>query len=288
MDPVTHTLVGAAVGGGFFKKHLGPAAIPALALASNLPDLDGIAMFFPMEAAVTLRRSFGHSLFLVPLWSLALAHVLRLRYKDQRLDALYWACLTGASLHLFFDLINSFGVLLLWPFSLWRPELASVFIIDLFLTSLLALPWLRRTERAFRAALAAAAFYLALCLAGRWQAQGLLAKARESQPTSFSYVFPEPFGPHRWRGVALSGHEYRLYLIHSLSGAVEERGAVPTAPEDDAVLKARSSPLGRRLLGFFKAPVWQVRPDGRIRAFDLRFCSLLLERDGVFEYTLAP
>lgn len=288
MDSLTHTLAGAALGRAFYKERLGAAAVPALILASNLPDVDGLTVFFPMEATITLRRTFGHSLFFLPLWCLALAWLLRRRYKDQRLGALFWACLLASSLHLFLDLVNSFGVLLLWPISPWRPELACTFIVDLFLAGALTLPWLWRSRRAFRAGLLACALYLALCLGLRRQAVTLLAQAQQGPPADFSYVFPEPFGPHRWRGVIRQGREYRLFLIHNFTGKIERRGVVETQNDEPAVLKARSGTLGRRLEAFFKAPVWQVRPEGGVRAFDLRFRSLLLNREGSFEYTLSP
>lgn len=288
MDSLTHVLAGAALGRAFYKDKLGAAAMPTLMLASNLPDIDGLSVFLPMEATITLRRTFGHSLFLLPLWCLGLAWLLRRRYKDQDLGALFRACLAACAVHLFLDLVNSFGVLLLWPFSPWRPELAGVFIVDLFLSGCLALPWLWRTPRAFRAGWLAAALYLGLCLGLRQRAVGILAQMRQGPPTDFAYVFPEPFGPHRWRGVIRQGRQYRIFLIHSLSGKIEERGSVETQNDEPAVLKARAGALGRRLEAFFKAPVWQTRPEGGVRVFDLRFRSLLWRRQGVFEYTLPP
>jgi inner membrane protein len=305
MDPVTHTLCGVALGNGLFRRRAGPAAVPILALASNLPDIDAVVHLTFDPTAVLMRRTFGHSIFLVPLWSLALAWILGRRYRHLRLGALFGMVLAGAVVHLFFDLINSFGVVLLWPLSSARPELAWVFIIDFILTGLLLLPLLLgamprlrpRLGALSRAALASVAVYLAFCGGCRAEAVRLLARqsagadpvAAGAMP-SFSYVFPEPFGPHRWRGVVRRGDRYELFLVRPLAGTVEPRGSVQTDFDDPLVRDARATPLGRRLDGFFKAPVWQVRNDSagerQVVAWDLRFTSLIIHRSPAFEFTV--
>ena len=111
----------------------------------------------------------------------------------------------------------------------------------------------------------------------------------------FSYVFPEPLGPHRWRGVVRIGDTYRIYLIHSLSDRVEWVGPEQTALGNPAVESARATVLGRRLEWFFKAPVWTVEDNTALAGLssnnsvvvsvhDLRFRSLVIKRDGFFVY----
>ena len=296
MDPVTHTLVGVGMANALFRRRVGPESVPILAIASNLPDLDAAVHLTGSPAALLMRRTFGHSLFLVPVWALLLALVLRRFYPRTGLPRLYGLSLLGAAMHLFFDLINSFGVVLLWPFSDWRPELAIVFIIDLVLTGLLALPLVLalipaarpRLVGMSRAALACVALYLALCGAGRHLAGRTLAReaAALDAPPNFTYVFPEPLGPHRWRGVLRQGNLYRVYLVHSLSGQAELKEEVRTQTGDPRVEEVRQAPFGRRLEAFFKAPVWRVQGAPlTVSAYDLRFLSLLLTRRHVFEYT---
>lgn len=298
MDPLTHTLVGAVTAQAFFKKRVGPEAVPVLCWASNLPDLDTLVLLSRDPAAITLRRSFGHSVFLYPLWALGLAWIFRRVYPKQKLSTLYLLCLLGASLHVFFDLVNSFGVLALWPFSNYRPELAIIFIVDLLLLAILAAPfaltrlspWKGRLKQACRASAAAACAYVLFCAGARAQAEVRLMRQASGLKPDLTYVFPEPLGPHRWRGVVRFGDEYRVYLIHTLSGRVDLWGIVRTdenRPAVDAV--RRASPLARRLEAFFKAPVWSVRPspDGAgalVTVYDLRFRSLVLPRSGAFEY----
>jgi inner membrane protein len=320
MDPVTHTLCGVALGNALFRRRAGPAAVPILALASNLPDLDAVVHLSFSPTAVLMRRTFGHSIFLVPLWSLALAWILGRRYRHLRLGRLFGMVLTGAAVHLFFDLINSFGVVLLWPLSPARPELAWVFILDLVLTGLLLLPLLiaaaprmrPRIGALSRAALVAVAAYLAFCGWSRAEAVRLLERqvagagsatagavtagsatpgaATASAEPPFSYVFPEPLGPQRWRGVVRDGDRYDLFLVRPMSGVVEPRGSVQSEFDDPLVRAARATPFGRRLDRFLKAPVWQVRrdaaPGSQVVAWDLRFKSLIVDRGPVFEFVV--
>jgi len=299
LDPVTHTLVGIGLANAFFRKRIGAAAVPILAVASNLPDIDAVVHLTGDPAAILMRRTFGHSLFLLPFWALALALLFQRRYKTIRLPALYGLVALGAAVHLFFDLINSFGVVLLWPFSDWRPERAIVFIIDLILTGLLAaplllsqIPFMRpRLETLSRFSVGCVAVYLAFCGVNRMLAQKMLAEAPViSRSPDFIYTFPEPLGPHRWRGVALEGEIYQIYLVNPLANRIELKDKIQTKWNDPRVKRVAESPLGKRLTRFFKAPVWEVESNRmsdepkpvKVSLYDLRFTSLVIDRANPF------
>jgi membrane-bound metal-dependent hydrolase YbcI (DUF457 family) len=300
MDNVTHTLVGVAVAHAFFRgspespdgRPPVPRAVPILALASNLPDIDVLVHLTGSPEAILMRRSFGHSILLLPIWILLFAlaaHRLEPRLPLRRHLGL---AAIGAGLHVVFDLINSFGVLLLWPAGGWRPELAMVFIIDLVLTGLLALPLLVCIPRRLRWRLPALArvsivcviLYLGFCGTGRAIATGLIRRAAPA--ADFVYVFPEPFGPHRWRGGSRAGDVWTIHAITPWSGRIEARYEARTAPDDPTVQAARASDLGRRLENFFKAPVWKARAASAPVAcvHDLRFRPLAEGRRAVFAY----
>src|SRR5262249_17446850 len=104
-------------------------------------------------------------------------------------------------------------------------------------------------------------------------------------PPSFSYLFPEPLGPHRWRGVLRQEDRYRLYLVDSLSGRADLKMEIRTEENEPRIHDARKSEWGRRLEAFFKPPVWQAR-DGAAAVYDLRFASLVLPREPVFTFRL--
>jgi len=294
VDPVTHTLTGVTAANAFFRRRVGPGAVPILAVAANLPDLDASSYFAGGPRALLLRRTFGHSILLMPIWAAALALVLGFLYPKIRWRGRFALSLLGCAIHLFFDLINSFGVVVLWPLGDWRPELAIVFIIDFILTGLLAAPLIAVVVKRLRphlvalsrASVAAVAIYLALCGISRAMAGRTLeaAAAARGITASFTYVFPEPLGPHRWRGILREGDLYHLYMLHEPAGRADPAGEVRTFDSDGRVEEAKRSPVGRSLEAFFKAPVWTVRDDGTVAAYDLRFRTLVLDRKAVFEY----
>ena len=301
VDPVTHTLVGVGLGNAFFRRRIGREAVTILAVASNLPDIDALVHFTGDPAAIVLRRTFGHSLFLIPLWAFLLSLIFKRFYPRIPLSTIWGLSLAGAYVHLFFDLVNSFGVVLLWPFSDWRPELGIIFIIDLTLTGLLAAPLILCVIRRLRThlvlisriSMACVAGYILFCGAGRAVALGNLVEeaSRLGIRPDFQYVFPEPLGPHRWKGVLREGNQYSVFLIHVLENSVEKVDEVHTERGDPAVEKARKTALARRLEWFFKAPVWTVETNpggdngaGTVMVFDLRFRSVVLDRKVPFRF----
>lgn len=287
----------------FFRKRIGPPAVPILAVASNLPDIDAVVVLSGDPAAILMRRTFGHSLFILPFWALILAFLFQRRYREIPFKDLYRLVLLGAGVHVFFDLVNSFGVVPLWPFSDWRPELGIIFIIDLILTGLLAAPllltrvpaWRRGIEGLSRIFVVCLLMYVLFCNFSKMVGKQLLtAETRQwGEAPAFSYLFPEPFGPFRWRGVAREGKVYHVYLITPLAERLEPKRQVQTEPDDPYVLRAAASPLGRRLLWFFKAPVWEVERESDsqgektalVRLYDLRFAPLLIDRANPFVFT---
>lgn len=305
MDPVTHTLSGVVLANAVFRKRIGPGAVPILAVAANLPDIDALVHITGDPAAVVLRRSFGHSILLLPLLCLLFALLMHRFYPHLERRSLFGLGLAGAAMHIVLDLINSFGVVLLWPLSDWRPELAIVFIIDFILTGFLVLPLIARAVPRLRSrvtsisrfALAAVAVYLVLCGTGRHLALGALRTetAASGEKPDFVYVFPEALGPHRWRGVVRSGDGYVVYLIRLMSGRVDAVARFTTRTDDARVQRVLETRLGSRLQGFFKAPVWQVvegsagggnggRRAAEVTGLDLRFLSVVLHRDPVFVF----
>lgn len=295
MDPLTHTLVGIGIGNAVFRKRVGTGAVPILAIASNLPDIDALIHLTGDSAAVLFRRTLGHSVFLLPLWAFLLSLIFKRIYPRHSLGRLFGMTMTGAFVHLFFDLVNSFGVVLLWPFSSWRPELAIIFIIDLILTGLLAAPLFLAVSKRFRPhmihmskiSLFLVGFYIAFCGASRTLADVALVNeaSRTGLRPDFRYVFPEPLGPHRWKGVIREGNRYHLYLIHSVSRRIEKEDELDTQRGDPRVEAVRPTPLAQKIEWFFKAPVWRVENGGSdVRVYDLRFRSLVLKRELPFVF----
>lgn len=299
MDNLTHSLLGVGMANAGLSRRLGRGTFLMLFLSSNIPDVD---VFWAMALggdAVLGRRMLTHSIVGIPLLAAGLAALFRLFYRETPWKSFFGLAALGMGVHVFFDMVNSYGVVPFYPLSGVRLELAWVFIIDLALWGLLLLPlllaWpLKRIglEKLSRISLAGVALYVALCAAGRWRTSVVLDRAaiNEGIKPVFSYVFPEALGPHRFRGVLKEGMEYRVYLIRPWLGRWEAQGVFPTEENEPLVRAARETKRGRRIDRFFKAPVWRLDPDGKAaQVYDLRFQSAVLKwRDPPFRYRVEP
>jgi inner membrane protein len=147
MDPLAHTLFGATLAEAGLKKKTALAA-GTLIIGANLPDIDAIAMLWSDDAALYFRRGWTHgilALIILP-FLLTAAMLLFDRYLYRRYSGsvsysknprppLKPGVLLGISFvavwsHPFLDLLNTYGVRLLMPFSQTWFYGDTFFIID--------------------------------------------------------------------------------------------------------------------------------------------------------------
>ncbi|CAN5756577.1 hypothetical protein BH23GEM9_BH23GEM9_32340 [soil metagenome] len=150
MDPVTHTLTGAALSRAGLNRTT-PLATATLVIAANAPDIDIIAMARGSYAALALRRGLTHgpaALLLLPVIITA-AVLLYDRLWRQRKQAdvsparalpLLALALIGVATHPLLDWMNTYGIRLLSPFSERWYYGDSLFIIDPWVWLILAAP----------------------------------------------------------------------------------------------------------------------------------------------------
>jgi len=128
VDNVTHTLVGLALAESGLKRHT-RYATATLLLGSNLPDVDGFTYFFGSATdALAFRRGWTHGVLAMAVLPLLLAGLMlgwaRLGAQTgntvpQRTDPGWILALAaiGVVSHPLLDLLNTYGVRLLMPFS---------------------------------------------------------------------------------------------------------------------------------------------------------------------------
>lgn len=292
MDNLAHSLFGAALARAGLSRRFGPGTTALLVVASNIPDIDIVLALTHRDEAAWLRRTHTHGILGGALLAILLGLVAwRLTKGRIPWRAACGLALLGVAGHVSLDLLNSYGVVLLYPFSHARFELAWSFIIDLAQWAILASPLLLARPlgrwidpvRLARAALALYAAYLGACAAGHARAQALLDRHLDARAigSDFRYVFPEAFGPHRWRGVARDDDIWRAWLIDVVHGRFSREGEVRTSAFDADVALLRTTPDARRVEWFAMAPLWTVNAERtRARCTDLRFRSLVLRRRG--------
>jgi inner membrane protein len=220
MDPVTHIVTGVALS-QFVSAPSRAWAAAAGFFFAILPDLDYITTLNNRLSYLKHHRGFTHSIFALFLFVFLIAGLGRLLGGPRWFRPLLIIGLLVLTSHLFLDWTTSYGTQLLNPFTRAKLSLDWVFIIDPYLTALLAAGALAtliptgwgRTVGA--ACLGLGALYILMC--GFYHHQALnLAR----QVFSHTYgddtklaALPQPFSPRRWLLVAASPGEVRQAFV---------------------------------------------------------------------------
>jgi membrane-bound metal-dependent hydrolase YbcI (DUF457 family) len=296
MDNLTHTLIGIGLARVGLSQRLGRGTTLILAIASNLPDVDaGCVAGGPLT--FLWRRGPTHSV----LGALALAVIFGLVfhrfYPNLSWAAVFGLTLLGIAGHVFADLWNAYGVVLFWPFSWHRLDFDWVFIVDMAVWGILSLSLvgslMARPYQAWiwRAGLTLLTLYIGICASARVRAAELLreqAQQEALQPKKF-FIYPEPFGPQRFRGIVREADRYSVYQIWPFRKRLERLDRLAVEEPSPAVEAARRTYAGRRLDWFFGTPVWRATPDGQAAyVYGLGFRTPLLKGRSPFVFRVTP
>ena len=263
MDNLAHTLVGAALGMAGLKRKTG-LGLATLMIAANLPDLDASGFFVGENLA--WRRGWTHgpiALAVLPLL-LAIAMVAFDRWQmrrgtrpDGRLPVRFGWVLAlayiGILSHPLLDFLNTYGIRCLMPFSDQWFYGDVLFIIDVWMWSVLGIGiWLsRRRERrdasnagrpALIALLIVAGYCLAMGLGGRAAeryAEREIVAAGMGKPQRV-LASPVPIDPFRRRIVFEIGNAYGFgdFRWAPAPQFTTEPGLIPTRMNDPIVSRA--------------------------------------------------
>jgi inner membrane protein len=142
VDTLTHALSGA-----LFARATAPKDAPPRSLARRVaagffacaaPDLDFVVAFVGPVEYLQNHRGVTHSLVLLPLWAFVYSWVLAKILREPRgWRALYGVTALGLALHIAGDVITSYGTMILAPFSDWRAQIGTTFIIDLWFSGII-------------------------------------------------------------------------------------------------------------------------------------------------------
>lgn len=282
MDNLCHTLVGAALGKAGLARRT-TLGMSTLVIANNLPDVD-VAVFATGTLAMSFRRGWTHgvlALLALPVILTAAVLVYDRRAVQRRADAppparareLLLLSYLGVGLHVFMDLMNSYGVRLLMPFTGQWFYGDALFIVDPWLYLSLGLGWWlsRRREarglahagRPARVGLGLATVYVGMMLASNLVARGAvrdgLERAGRAAGTRFM-VTPIAVNPFSREVVVDAGDRYEKGQLwfeprphFRPSGFGMAKGL--NQPE---VQPALASPRARAFLSWSRFPFVQV------------------------------
>lgn len=232
MDNLCHTLVGAAIGESGARKAT-PLAGATLLIGANLPDIDALMYLAGSTEALAFRRGWTHGVLAMAVWPLVLTGVMlawdravRRRREPAAPPARPLALLALAALailtHPLLDLLNTYGVRLLMPFSGRWFYGDTLFIADPWVwLALLAAVWLslrarrRGSPRPFLAARVAlglvVAYIAAMRFAGASAGQAVQRVFDDRGLAGTRVVMsPAPADPLRWNVIVSVADGYAL------------------------------------------------------------------------------
>ena len=282
MDNLCHVLVGAAIGKAGLARRT-TLGMSTLVIANNLPDID-VAVFATDTLAMSFRRGWTHGVLAQAVLPIVLTGVMlghdRLVVR-KRANApppaiareLLLLSYLGVLLHVFMDLMNSYGVRLLMPFTGRWFYGDALFIVDPWLYLALGLGWWwswRReskgraaASRPARVGVALAAVYVLLMLgsnvAGRAAVREGLTRAGRPPETRFM-VTPVAVNPFSREVVVDVGDRYEKgNLWFEPRPHFRPAGfGMPKGMDDPEAQRALQSPLARAFLLWSRFPFVQV------------------------------
>lgn len=310
MDPVCHTLAGAAMAATGLHRRTRLAAA-TLIVGANLPDVDVLAYLGGPLADLEFRRGWTHGILALVVLPFLLTGAMLLFDRASRWlrraalpsdvrprEILLLSAIAILS-HPILDTLNTYGVRWLMPFSERWFYGDTLFIVDpwLWLALGLGLVLSRRRERSLkfridtgapaRVALTVAAGYiLVMALVGlgarRVIARELGLPGGASRATLMAS--PVPVNPFVRRFVVARGDSYVVGNFRWLRNPHVDPSSLMTyprgRPNHPAVDAAASTVAGRRFLGWARFPTFQIDSSGAgyvVHMIDVRYA----ERAGV-------
>ena len=304
MEPVTHALGSIALGRAGLNK-VARMATPMLLLSGLAADVDWVTHFAGANAFLRGHRTASHSLvgtFLIAAGVAAGFWIAGQKFSKVAVKILpaLFICAAGAGSHLLLDLLNGYGVKLLWPFSArWYAwdiaDSVDAWIIFFLLAGLL-LPELFRLvleeigskprKRGRQRGAIMGLLLVVLFIGGRalahQRAMALLdSREYRGQVPLEVAAFPRPANPLLWSGVVETDNALVNVIVPLGPGSVFDPDVadVHFKPEDSAALKnAVKCATAAEFLSYARFPLASVEPEGdgfQVRLRDMRFASEL-------------
>lgn len=222
MDPITHGLVGIALStlSGHSIQPNDPVILGCV-LGAMLPDLDIITHLKGRLNYLLKHRGPSHSLVSLSAMALGLSTVLYLVFPTTSWMMIFVWTLIGTMSHGILDLLNSYGVQLLWPFSRKKISVDMIMLTDpVVLSSMIVslMISLKVPEYATISALTALLFsgiYLGLRHLGRLKKRDRLMKLYNLNDQNKVKVIPAMYRPFTWNFILFQEDSVSFGIIRN-------------------------------------------------------------------------
>jgi membrane-bound metal-dependent hydrolase YbcI (DUF457 family) len=187
MDTITHGIVGALIGKGFFSERNGRVATFAATVGAMFPDVDVVQEIFSSDplAIVKYHRAITHSFLALPFFAALLAWLTRAGFAFAKKrcglrdwEASSWGILfiiyaIAIASHIFLDAMTSFGTRIWYPLSQQRVAWDLLFIIDFCFTAIALFPqivaWIYSDRDKISGRALSMSMLFTLCAFGAWK-----------------------------------------------------------------------------------------------------------------------
>jgi len=232
VDSLTHMVLGAALGEATLGRRVGAKAMAWGAMAATVPDLDVLLRaFLPEVEALTLHRTYSHSLLFAVVAAMALGWAASRLHARTAVPWRAWTGMLGAALlsHIALDLFTVEGVHLFLPFHAEPVAFATISLVDpvytvpLLVAVLGAVLWRRAAgaRRVFAiAGLGLSTLYLGMTVVNKVHMEQHFQAQLEHQEISYERLLVQPtlFNNVLWRAIAQTDEGYYVGFRSHLDG----------------------------------------------------------------------
>ncbi len=324
MDTITHGLITRLFAKAAVPNPRERGLVWVATFCSVLPDVDLLYRTGDPLAVLQNHRGFTHSLLGAVLLGFPIAalahrrvpHALLKRWRTRQpalqaaesravvgdppetafgdagpgFWAFYLASVLGIGSHIFFDLVTSYGTMVLQPFSDRRFSLDLLFIIDPYVWLILGVPWLlrrafgsekdrvRRGGWEYRVGALLLVGYMVLAAWGQVTVLRRLEAWAKAQniPAMTIGAIPVAFSPLHRKGIIMAPdrvYDIPVCVVSADVGPVAVHPS-PFRSDDPFIARAWATPEGERYRWFARFPLAMRQEDGRrqrVILSDLRF-----------------
>lgn len=235
MDSLTQIVLGAAVAEVVAGKKIGNKALAWGAIGGTIPDLDVLGAFFMGEVEyVNFHRGYSHSLLFAFIIAPILGWLVSMSPWSARQPTSFWVKLFFWTIftHPLLDIFTSYGTQIFLPFSDYRVELNTIFIIDpaytlpMLIALILVMFYRRespRRRRVIYSGIVISHFYLLFTIFNKFL---LVDPALEAELERHDLIvermetIPAPFQNFLWQGIIKTPDGYYAGYFNPWRGTV--------------------------------------------------------------------
>jgi inner membrane protein len=279
MDPFTHAAVGlgiTALSGQDFS-YANPV-YAATVLGALAPDFDIIMRVWGEITYLRFHRSVSHSIIGITATSLLVGGIGSAFSSNVTFLTLFlWSLLGGIS-HIIFDILNSYGVKLFWPFSLQNVTLNMLLLFDPFVFALFtALFFERKLPAVFKiGTVAVSLLYLIFRYYTKQRIRRyLMVKFRHKKPDRI-IVMPSVKSLWAWDFIIETRFTYLVGQLktHPKSIGLWRKFKKPGKnPFISAAMNTKLGKIFNTFTPYFHVYTYQKGNKNFVRFLDLRYCD---------------